>query len=510
MVSKTKPGDKKYRWTFLYPVLDESGKTKCWMCRCDCGTEAIKDAAAINAGRSRSCGCLKRELQSGTNNPMHRPEVAEKVRQRMLSSERQKENLAKAVAAANTEEVKIRRKATNQQRYGGNSPASSRDVVDKAAATNIERRGVKAPIQDPTVKAKMVSTNLQRYGVDNATKNKEIAKRARDALSVSLRKKSDMRFSDGRSLVEVCEEHNILPTSARNLIYGGMDIEDVMVWIENHKQHISSLETSLLSSLHEAGIPAERLDKKTEHGYRVDIVVEGRRRVYVEADGLYYHSDAIKEDKRYHFEKREAFEKANDRILQFRQDEILNDGNKVASLVASVSGANSRKVYARKLDIRPISFSEASAFFEKTHLMGAGTTAKAIGGFIDGELVVCLSYRKYKDGIDIARFSSALFTTVCGGLSRLISYVEKLEKPRFIQSFVDLRYGDGHSLETLGFKRVSTTLGWEWTNNKATFNRLKCRANMDDRKLSEAECAKELGWHRIYDAGQAKYVRYLK
>jgi hypothetical protein len=40
---------------------------------------------------------------------------------------------------------------------------------------------------------------------------------------------------------------------------------------------------------------------------------------------------------------------------------------------------------------------------------------------------------------------------------------------------------------------------------KNTYNRLQCTANMDSRKLSEKEHAVELGWSRIYDAGQRFY-----
>jgi hypothetical protein len=42
------------------------------------------------------------------------------------------------------------------------------------------------------------------------------------------------------------------------------------------------------------------------------------------------------------------------------------------------------------------------------------------------------------------------------------------------------------------------------------FNRLTCRANMDERELSEKEYAAEQGLFKIYDAGQAKYIKILK
>lgn len=32
-----------------------------WECRCDCGASVVRTSSALNGGRNRSCGCLKRE-----------------------------------------------------------------------------------------------------------------------------------------------------------------------------------------------------------------------------------------------------------------------------------------------------------------------------------------------------------------------------------------------------------------------------------------------------------------
>jgi len=61
-----------------------------------------------------------------------------------------------------------------------------------------------------------------------------------------------------------------------------------------------------------------------------------------------------------------------------------------------------------------------------------------------------------------------------------------------------------------GFEETREALGWKWTDGTNTFNRLKCRANMDKRGLRQAEHAKELGWYKIYDAGQRLYVKKIR
>lgn len=38
--------------------------TYLWLCRCDCGNTVLKSTNALNSGKTRSCGCLKREVQA--------------------------------------------------------------------------------------------------------------------------------------------------------------------------------------------------------------------------------------------------------------------------------------------------------------------------------------------------------------------------------------------------------------------------------------------------------------
>ena len=42
-------------------------KRSLWLCRCDCGVEKVVLGASLKIGRTRSCGCLHRELVSQLN-----------------------------------------------------------------------------------------------------------------------------------------------------------------------------------------------------------------------------------------------------------------------------------------------------------------------------------------------------------------------------------------------------------------------------------------------------------
>jgi hypothetical protein len=50
------------RWKVLCKSNDKNFKGSYWLCRCLCGNERIVQASRLKAGRSKSCGCLQKEL----------------------------------------------------------------------------------------------------------------------------------------------------------------------------------------------------------------------------------------------------------------------------------------------------------------------------------------------------------------------------------------------------------------------------------------------------------------
>ena len=195
-------------------------------------------------------------------------------------------------------------------------------------------------------------------------------------------------------------------------------------------------------------------------------------------------------------------------MLQFHQDEVSFKPLIVQSIINAQLG-NTRKIFARKTEIRKLSREESKVFFTTNHLMGDAPGATAFALCLGAEIVAAITVRNRDGELEIVRYANALNTTVVAGISKLLAYVEREYKPKTILSFVDRRYADGHSLVTLGFKEVSTTLGWKWTDGVKTYNRLHCRADKA-RGLTEKQNAEELGLSKIYDAGQTKFIKHLK
>ena len=54
-------GQKFSRWT----VLKYEGNCN-WLCRCDCGTEKVVQSGHLRSGRSKSCGCYRKDCLTQT------------------------------------------------------------------------------------------------------------------------------------------------------------------------------------------------------------------------------------------------------------------------------------------------------------------------------------------------------------------------------------------------------------------------------------------------------------
>ena len=59
---KDETGHRYGRLTVLERYLIPGKPTAYWKCRCDCGVETIVSGKALRNGTSRSCGCLREEV----------------------------------------------------------------------------------------------------------------------------------------------------------------------------------------------------------------------------------------------------------------------------------------------------------------------------------------------------------------------------------------------------------------------------------------------------------------
>lgn len=323
---------------------------------------------------------------------------------------------------------------------------------------------------------------------------------------------------DGMSIAELCKKVGIESTSGFTKMSRAYSPEYTKAFInsnldENGKfvNRISSLETVFINNF-KTLLPGLTLwNKKPLEDKNISFFPDfrltvGSKVLYAEAHGLFIHSNGFKKgaaakDKKYHFNKGTSFRNANLNYVQFFEDEINFKFPIVESIIKSRLGLITTSYFARKLVLKPIVDQPlVKQFLNDNHLMGYKAN-KAVGLFDSDKLVCLMTYAEYKGKVTIERFCTLLNTKCPGGFGKLVAWLKKFRKP--IHSFCDLRYGNGHSYEALGFKNIGETIGFSWTDGTARFNRLYCTAL---KGKTQKENAIDMKLFKIYDAGQRKYV----
>ena len=230
----------------------------------------------------------------------------------------------------------------------------------------------------------------------------------------------------------------------------------------------------------------------------------------IEYNGLYWHID--NDDKTKMKDKTLLCKKLGIQLIHIFSDEWILKTELCKSMIKHKLRKSKNRIYARQCSIEEIDSKKARDFFEETHISGNTKCKKAFGLFFKDKLVACMSIRKprqktYKDAtIEIARFSSALDTSVVGGFSKLLNAIiiwSKQNSCSNIISYADLRFSDGNVYSRNGFTFIKETgLNYWYTDCKQRFNRFKFRAQNG---LTEQEIAQQNKVSKIYGCGNHLY-----
>lgn len=381
--------------------------------------------------------------------------------------------------------------------------------------TNIKNYGVSSYTKTKQHQVDKQQTCIEKYGVAN---NLDIpgqrAANAKKTKQTKIKNGLIKQLDNNQTLGEYSKQVGANYSHAL-YIFKTFGEQQALEYLNNYQgkytygtaeQPLITLLKDLIPNIAHYGKTPKEFKTNNKPDFRIQ---HNNKILYINIDRLFWHSDLRKLSNSYHLELREKFQKNNCTLFQFREDEIRDKPLIIKSITLNYLGIQQNKIYARMCKIKQVSAHDARRFFNENHLMGY-IAAPTYGLYYDDQLVVAISIKTKKQGIDIARLCSKLNTSITGGLSKLLSHAIKIYNPQFIQSYVDFRYATGHSYVKLNFKLENVSLGFCWTDFQQAFNRLRCRANMDYRGLSEKQYAKELGWAKIYDAGQAKYVKYVK
>ena len=266
-----------------------------------------------------------------------------------------------------------------------------------------------------------------------------------------------------------------------------------------------------------------------DQNYEIDIFVP-ELNIGIEYNGIYWHSDK-KKSKKYHQEKSLYFAKQNIKLVHIWEDWWINNQQLVKGFITNLLGKNTHRVYARKCEIKPISYKETKDFLTKYHFQGAKSSTLYYGLFYDGELIQVLTLLNKKRGVwEIDRFATKIDFSVVGGFSKLYNYFVREVKPNKTITFssIDLNNIYQKSVYYLaGFNFVSYTepsyyyispdKSKRYSRNffqkhklikydflKEIIEKIKSENN---NKYTEKEVMDKAGWYRVFNAGNFKFEK---
>jgi hypothetical protein len=113
---------------------------------------------------------------------------------------------------------------------------------------------------------------------------------------------------------------------------------------------------------------------------------------------------------------------------------------------------------------------------------------------------------------ELVRFCNKLNTTVIGGASKLFKTFLEEQKPNTVLSYCDLSWGTGQLYENLGFKYDGDTKPNYFyvingkKENRINYQKHKLVKQGYDSNLTESQIMNNLGYYRIYNCGNSKYL----
>ncbi len=263
-----------------------------------------------------------------------------------------------------------------------------------------------------------------------------------------------------------------------------------------------------------------RNDRDVLTGNELDVYIPFKKLAF-EFDGLYWHSEIKKPNKKYHLEKTNECSQKGVQLIHIFEDEWVHKNGICKSRIKSLLGKSDNIIYARKCNVIEIDSHTAKIFFNENHIQGNVAASVIIGLVKNGELLSAMSFGPLRKNLgrkssencwELLRFCNKKNYNVVGGASKLLSYFIKEKKPVDIISYADKRWSTGNLYEKIGFKYIhDSEPSYFYVIGDERKNRFGFRKDL---LISKYGCTPDdtehnfcfsHGWYRIYDCGTKLY-----
>ncbi len=419
-----------------------------------------------------------------------------------------KQKFKESYLSNDMEQINNKRKKTNLKRYGNENANLSDIVKNKTKDIFIEKFGVDNPMKLEKYQLKSSSIRQEKFINNNIPRILE----ALDLKLLSEYKGAHIEHSF--ECIKCLHQFN----SIWNYIQQGKRCPKCF------PNGTSSFEDDLINYLNSININnIQRNCKtlirniKTNMPLELDIYIPDKK-VAIEFNGLYWHSEKFINDKNYHLNKLKLCEEKDVFLITIFEDEWLSKQDIVKSRLKQILQiTNSQRIHARKCQIKEIDSKVKNEFLEKYHIQGNDSSVIKLGAFYNDELVSVMTFAhgniskgsKYvKDIWELNRFAINNDYRIPGIASKLLKYFQRNYEWNQIFSYSDRRWSQGNVYYKLGFELDSITKPNYWYLKQGKrIHRFNLRKTSDEPKdITEWLLRKEQGYDRIWDCGNLKFI----
>lgn len=444
-----------------------------------------------------------------------------------------------------------KKEMTNTARYGGH-PMRNKEVQDKHNQTVLAKYGHTNPFSSKEIQDKIKQHHIEKYGVDNPSKSKAVIEKikekaitryhdCKDEIMSKRRKTSMTRFgvdSNKRAHISptslqlmkdiewLSEQHLVLKKSctliAKELGISPTPILDLLKDnnISRIRHSVSTVETEIREFLQTLTQELVFNDRSILAPNEIDIYIPSKR-LAIEVNGVYWHSEEKGKDSQYHLKKTMQCEQKDIQLIHIYDTEWHNPITQkiIKSKLRHLFNLSTR-ISARKCSVALVSTNEAKAFATANHIQGYCNARYKIGLYFNNDLVALATFGKPRFNknfnFELLRFCSKLDHTVVGGMGKIMAYATKTLALSRIISYADRRWtkniGNNVYLKS-GFQLLSIAspnykyfqiTGSDLTlrsRNQFQKHKLKDILPNFDASMSEYENVSMNGYYRIWDSG---------
>jgi hypothetical protein len=425
----------------------------------------------------------------------------------------------------------------------GHKYTPTKEHVEKIRKTTRERYGVDNILALPEIRSKSKAICLEKYGCESPFGNRRVFEKARQTCREKFgtdyySQSQDWKNKKGDSYIYPTQEHITHFEDYNENFIRKHFIRDGVYYITEYMEYFNKSYTGAIHHKHKLGIVEknninhatvmenelkafiEQYTEVIEHDRmlvkpkEIDLVIPAIK-LGIEYNGLFWHSEQQGKTSNYHVDKTDKCEEQGYQLLHIFE----NEGVEIWKSVIINKFGLSKKIYARKTELRELKYCQIKDFLVENHIQGEAKSSINYGLFYNNELVQVMTFAKPRFNknydYELVRLCSKKFTSVVGGASKLFKHFIMQHSGASIISYANRRFSMGRIYKTLGFElKEITKPNYFYSKHGEVYSRYQTQKHKlpellgdgYDKNLTERENMLNNKFLVVYDCGNLVYT----